>query len=1569
MSFQNESNQKALAFGEMGKTLARQVGAPPFLEPPMDRKRASEFLQALVQYQERRRAEKKKPEAIRLMVEQNVLTTIAQWAEKEEEDLTDNEILAHIQRVAERESRMSRLGMKEVLEQNLAMDLSLATLADAVADLLTQANCQTNKYGWQDTLLKDSSARKVMGEALADAMFPRELHDKAREYWLEDKADYVLLVKKMVAFADKLESVSPTKIQGLREVAQKKGKENRKMLAALRASAEAYRRRQADRRVGAADDRPEKRPRFAKKVRSDGDEASLACRPNKWPRQSHGKSGSDRAKRTVKCWVCKGPHLSRQCDAKIDPSEKDAKIAEGLNAMRAYKGNKYPKNDGYPCRKARIDDMIECSYALDSGCSDGNIVPKVVLDSLIQKGGKAEVQELENSVSLYLADHQEAEKLTQKAKFAKSCLHTAVGCIELRNGWFYVSTKVPELLIGSKALGTLGIDPQSALEAKIADGVMYIELEHPESLHRLAVNMISLAGKPATRIEAREKQNTGDSAEPLDVERYAQDFGKQSRRDLLEWAVKMADKAKSQGLSQTGHNRLTKMLAANLDLFRTVMSGDPPIKVEPMRTELKPGAVPYRCKPRHYTPEQQKFLEEMTETLEKHGLIYMNLDSKWASPVLVVRKPDGRGYRLCVDLREVNARCQPTVWPMPDIESMKSRLAGAKVFFSLDMFKGYWSMPLAKESQEIFSFMTRDKVFTPTRSIQGALNSALQFQSRMMSIFGEWANKWLCIWLDDAIAWAHSEQDLLNRLEVLFERARQVGVKFNIKKCVFFSRTLKWCGKIYSASGVRHDPARIEAIQEMPEPKTLRDLQQFIWAANWMRMSVPEYARKMMPLEVIKKKAEERQKHLQSRCPSAVKLRRTEWDAEASRAFENMRQALIKHVELAYPKEGCVVCCFPDASEHAWAAVITQIPEEDLKESDVSKQRHEPLAFLGKRFKGAELRWPIVEKEAAAIVMATERADYLLQTGKKFRLYTDHANLAYIFGRSQLKKHTAMKLERWAMHLQTFNYEIVAIAGDKNVWADLLTRWGCRPAEAAAIVARTTRMTIDDLRVTPKRHAAFVWPTEVEIRKLQEAQLTKAEKEHSSVDAKGLWRLRADPQKIVVPEQARGLQLRLMVVAHSGSAGHRAAFTTKLTLQQRYHWPEMAKQIEQMCAQCLHCITTRGGEKVPRPLGEAVHATECLTVLHMDFLYMEPLKSKEHNMKYVLVLKDDLSGYVRIIPSAEASSIVAAEAILQWIADFRTPEILVSDQGSHFTAEVISDLTRLRSMEHHLVTAYTPQANGTIERANRTIISITRAVLSEAQIGSENWPYLMPIVQHAINHARTERNDGLAPITVLLGQDPESPLDQILLPEVKEYRKVDVQKHVRRLRADLEMIHKKVVKKRDKRRKSNQRQNTGRDVQFIAGDWVLVAKVRRLPGDKLEATWKGPMRVIKHCSKYVYEIENPLTQERVQRHVQRLRIYAEADLELTNMLKDHRQHAEQRLEVEAIRELRYEEVTKQLELKVQWRGLEATWEPAQQIVEDVPQLVKRFLERLSTKHAHKEELQQLMRSVTAHKSR
>ena len=84
------------------------------------------------------------------------------------------------------------------------------------------------------------------------------------------------------------------------------------------------------------------------------------------------------------------------------------------------------------------------------------------------------------------------------------------------------------------------------------------------------------------------------------------------------------------------------------------------------------------------------------------------------------------------------------------------------------------------------------------------------------------------------------------------------------------------------------------------------------------------------------------------------------------------------------------------------------------RSTSIEKQQIEPLFFLSGSFKGSQLRWATVDKESFAIVEAVDRLRHLVVRKIGFRIFTDHANLQYIFcPNDSVKLPARSRLARW----------------------------------------------------------------------------------------------------------------------------------------------------------------------------------------------------------------------------------------------------------------------------------------------------------------------------------------------------------------------------------------------------------------------------------------------------------------------------------------------------------------------------------------------------------------------------
>ncbi|KAE9282551.1 hypothetical protein PR003_g27380 [Phytophthora rubi] len=917
------------------------------------------------------------------------------------------------------------------------------------------------------------------------------------------------------------------------------------------------------------------------------------------------------------------------------------------------------------------------------------------------------------------------------------------------------------------------------------------------------------------------------------------------------------------GLTLDGRAKLAAVLHFRADCFRVEFGNDPPVRVVPLKVRLKDGVRPVKAQPRRYSPTDREFLDRHTRALLDNGLVYLNHRSCWASAPNIVRKKEqdvdpSADPRMTIDSRGVNERTEAMPWPMPVLEVVIGELEGAKYFFVLDWFRGYWQLPLHPDSQELFSFVTHRGIYTPTRVPMGATDAVAYCQGVVEEIFGDLLGQGLLCWLDDILGYAETEEELLALLEKVSVRCEKFGLKLHAKKCLFFATEVKWCGRIISAEGVKHCPERIQGLVDMQPPRTAGELQQFVCAANWMRQSIPEYSRLSAALyEALERAAQVAGSRKQNKL-AKVRLDEVGWhDTEAS-SFEAVRAALLRMVPLAHPRPTAEVCLYTDASQDFWGAVLTQLKPGEA-ELPLTEQQHQPLAFLSGRFVGASSRWSTIEKEAFAIVEATRRLEYLLLRPAGFRLYTDHRNLVYIFNPyatdGAMARYRADKLQRWALSLMSFKYVIEHVPGEENVWGDLLSRWGAgQVLEAHHGAVRVARLAVVQ-RVSPLEEPEFVWPSESEIRASQEAARasgqimtgTQLDDEHHLLVT------------VYIPDDAADLQQRLCVVAHAGASGHRGGRATQQALEAVFYWSSLGADVAAFVNGCLHCMTTASG-RIPRPFGETLVATKPNELLHFDYLTMV---EGEGGLKYVLVLKDGMSGYVELVARLQATADTAYRALIDWFKRFGVVHQWASDQGAHFRNQIIEQLQRALGAHHHFVTAYTPWANGTVEVANREVPKAMKALLSERRLSVRDWPALLPVVQAALNGMPADRLGGTTPLTAFTALPGGSQLTSILHPcepvdTPVEWVTQELQAHLGEIRVALDGLHAEMVDASEKRRRAARERHSRRQgvklQKFSEGDFVLAATATGRSGNKLALLWRGPKRIVKALNDFTFEV-------------------------------------------------------------------------------------------------------------------
>jgi len=212
------------------------------------------------------------------------------------------------------------------------------------------------------------------------------------------------------------------------------------------------------------------------------------------------------------------------------------------------------------------------------------------------------------------------------------------------------------------------------------------------------------------------------------------------------------------------------------------------------RIRLKPGAIPVRQHPYKAGPLARERKKAEVESMRSMGVIEPSTE-EWASPVVMVPKPDGTVH-FCIDYRRLNLMTVKDAYPIPRMEECLDSPGDAGVFSTLDCNAGYWQIPVSEEDKHLTGFSCHSGAWKCVRLPFGLCNAPATFQRAMDMILA--GIKWqICLaYLYDVIVFSRCPEEHLQHLDEVLTRQGYAGVTLKAAKCHFFQEEVEYLGHV-----------------------------------------------------------------------------------------------------------------------------------------------------------------------------------------------------------------------------------------------------------------------------------------------------------------------------------------------------------------------------------------------------------------------------------------------------------------------------------------------------------------------------------------------------------------------------------------------------------------------------------------------------------------------------------------------------------------------------------------------------------------------------------------------------
>jgi hypothetical protein len=225
------------------------------------------------------------------------------------------------------------------------------------------------------------------------------------------------------------------------------------------------------------------------------------------------------------------------------------------------------------------------------------------------------------------------------------------------------------------------------------------------------------------------------------------------------------------------------------------------------------------------------------------------------------------------------------------------------VFSKIDLRSGYHQLRIRPADIPKTTFITKYGLYEFMVMSFGLTNAPTYFMYLMNSVFMDYLDKFVVVFIDDILMYSQNEQEHEEHLRKILQRLRECQLYAKLSKCEFWISEVVFLGHIINRDGLAVDPKKVAVILDWKAPKDVRGIKNFIGMAGYYRRFIEGFSKIARPMTALLAKKVE-----------------FKWTPACQKSFETLKEKLTT----------APVLILPEFTIHSWCIVMLPTPDWDV---------------------------------------------------------------------------------------------------------------------------------------------------------------------------------------------------------------------------------------------------------------------------------------------------------------------------------------------------------------------------------------------------------------------------------------------------------------------------------------------------------------------------------------------------------------------------------------------------------------------------------------------------------------